>query len=134
METYYSPKWKTYCSPEQHIDSLIAQLSSKSMENADLKHQIQDKFFVITSLKNEFRKLKGKEAVTNAAQLPITATIAPGMFKIDLEPLAPRFLKYREAHIDYLKHTQEQADILQGIVKQAKAKRPLDNALEFACK
>nr|GEX42930.1 hypothetical protein [Tanacetum cinerariifolium] len=28
----------------------------------------------------------------------------------------------------------EQADILQGIVEQAKAKQPLDNALEFSCK
>nr|GEY47189.1 hypothetical protein [Tanacetum cinerariifolium] len=40
----------------------------------------------------------------------------------------------REAHIDYLKNTQEQADILQGIVKQAKVKQPLDNVLDFACK
>nr|GEX11603.1 hypothetical protein [Tanacetum cinerariifolium] len=40
----------------------------------------------------------------------------------------------REAHIDYLKYTQEQADILQGIVEQAKAKQPIDNALDFACK
>ncbi|GJR36206.1 retrovirus-related pol polyprotein from transposon TNT 1-94 [Tanacetum coccineum] len=55
------------------------------------------------------------------------------MFKIDLEPLAPRLLYNREAHIDYLKHTQEQAGILQGLVKQAKAKQPLDNALDFAC-
>ncbi|GJZ68528.1 retrovirus-related pol polyprotein from transposon TNT 1-94 [Tanacetum coccineum] len=54
------------------------------------------------------------------------------MFKLDLEPLAPRLLKNREAHIDYLKYTQEQANILQGIVKQAKAKQPLDNALDFA--
>nr|GEW73258.1 hypothetical protein [Tanacetum cinerariifolium] len=29
---------------------------------------------------------------------------------------------------------KEQADILQGIVKQAKAKQPLDNALDFVCK
>nr|GEW04240.1 hypothetical protein [Tanacetum cinerariifolium] len=28
---------------------------------------------------------------------------------------------------------KEQADILQGIVEQAKAKQPLDNALDFAC-
>nr|GEZ59976.1 hypothetical protein [Tanacetum cinerariifolium] len=40
----------------------------------------------------------------------------------------------REAYIDYLNYTQEQADILQGIVKQAKVKQPLDNALNFACK
>ncbi|GJS92605.1 retrovirus-related pol polyprotein from transposon TNT 1-94 [Tanacetum coccineum] len=56
------------------------------------------------------------------------------MFKIDLDPLAPRLLKNREAHIDYLKPTQEQTDILRGIVEQAKATQPLDNALDFACK
>ncbi|GJZ39204.1 hypothetical protein Tco_0585767, partial [Tanacetum coccineum] len=54
--------------------------------------------------------------------------------KLDLEPLAPRLLQNREAHIDYLKYTQEQADILQGIVEQAKAKQPLDKELDFACK
>ncbi|GJV39746.1 retrovirus-related pol polyprotein from transposon TNT 1-94 [Tanacetum coccineum] len=56
------------------------------------------------------------------------------MFKLDLDPLAPRLLKNRDVHIDYLNYTQEQADILQGIVEQAKAKQPLDNALDFACK
>nr|GEW15180.1 hypothetical protein [Tanacetum cinerariifolium] len=29
------------------------------------------------------------------------------MFKLDLDPLAPKLLKNREAHIDYLKYTQE---------------------------
>nr|GEY81056.1 hypothetical protein [Tanacetum cinerariifolium] len=33
---------------------------------------------------------------------------------------------------EYLQNTQEQADILWGIVEQAKAKQPLDNALDFA--
>ncbi|GKF56958.1 hypothetical protein Tco_0170495 [Tanacetum coccineum] len=73
---------------------------------------------MITSLENNLQKLKGKEIVANAAQTPITTTIAPGMFKLDLDPLAPRLPKNRDAHIDYLKHTQEQADILQGIVEQ----------------
>ncbi|GJS65485.1 hypothetical protein Tco_0680049 [Tanacetum coccineum] len=41
-----------------------------------------------------------------------TSNSRQGMFKIDLEPLAPRLLNNREAHIDYLKHTHEQADIL----------------------
>ncbi|GJY54075.1 retrovirus-related pol polyprotein from transposon TNT 1-94 [Tanacetum coccineum] len=54
--------------------------------------------------------------------------------KLDLEPLAPRLLKIREAYIDYLKYTQEQADILQGIVEQAKAKQPLDKELDFTCR
>ncbi|GKA38420.1 retrovirus-related pol polyprotein from transposon TNT 1-94 [Tanacetum coccineum] len=91
------------------------------------------KVFVITSLKNDLQKLKGKEIVDIAAQTPSTYTIVPGMFKLDLEPLVPRLLQNREAHIDYLKYTQEQADILQGIVEQAKAKQPLDKELDFAC-
>ncbi|GJU48784.1 retrovirus-related pol polyprotein from transposon TNT 1-94 [Tanacetum coccineum] len=74
----------------KHCDSLIAQLNSKSMENANLKGQIQEKIFVNTSLKNDLRKLKGKEIVENAEQIPNATTIVPGMFKLDLDPLAPR--------------------------------------------
>ncbi|GJY43733.1 RNA-directed DNA polymerase, eukaryota [Tanacetum coccineum] len=55
------------------------------------------------------------------------------MFKKDLEPLAPRLLQNKEAHKDYLKYTQKQADILWEIVKLAKAKQPLDKDLDFAC-
>nr|GFC36804.1 hypothetical protein [Tanacetum cinerariifolium] len=32
------------------------------------------------------------------------------MFKLDLEPLASRLLQNREAHLEYLKYIQEQAD------------------------
>ncbi|GJV63379.1 hypothetical protein Tco_1474207 [Tanacetum coccineum] len=125
---------KTRVRTKEQSDSLIDKLNLKSAENEDLKAQIQDKVFVITSLKNDLRKLKGKEIVDIAAQIPSANTIVPGMFKLDLDPLAPRLLQNREAHIDYLKYTQEQADILRGIVEQAKAKQPLDNALDFACK
>ncbi|GJT55263.1 hypothetical protein Tco_0990317 [Tanacetum coccineum] len=114
---------------KEHSDSLIDKLNLKSAENEDLKAQIQDKVFVITSLKNDLRKVKGKELVDIAAQIPSANTIVPGMFNLDLEPLAPRLLQNREVHIEYLKYTQEQADILWGIVKQAKAKQPLDKEL-----
>ncbi|GJZ68643.1 retrovirus-related pol polyprotein from transposon TNT 1-94 [Tanacetum coccineum] len=58
-------------------------------KNEDLKAQIQDKVFVITSLKNDLQKIKGKEIVNIAAQIPSANTIVPGMFKLDLETLAP---------------------------------------------
>ncbi|GJR19214.1 integrase, catalytic region, zinc finger, CCHC-type containing protein [Tanacetum coccineum] len=103
-------------------------------KNEDLKAQIQDKVFVITSLKNDLQKIKGNKIVDIAAQIPSANTIVPGMFKLDLETLAPRLLQNREAHIDYLKYTQEQADILWGMVKQAKVAQPLDKELDFACK
>ncbi|GKB84949.1 hypothetical protein Tco_0957221 [Tanacetum coccineum] len=100
----------------------------------DLKAQIQDKVFVITSLKNYLQKLNGKEIVENVVHTPSVPTITPGMFKLDLEPLPPRLLQNREVHIAYIRNTQEQANILQKIVKQAKAKQSLDSELELACK
>ncbi|GJU01431.1 hypothetical protein Tco_1111769 [Tanacetum coccineum] len=60
-------------------DSLIDKLNLKSAENEDLKAQIQDKVFVITSLKNDLRKIKGKEIVDIAAQIPSPNTIVPGI-------------------------------------------------------
>ncbi|GJZ60064.1 hypothetical protein Tco_0615880 [Tanacetum coccineum] len=119
---------------KEQCDSLINKLNLKSVENEDLKAQIQDKVFVITSLKNDLRKSKGKEIVENVVHIPSATTIAPGMFKLDLVPLPPRLLQNREVHIDYLRNTQEQANILREIVEQAKAKQPLDSELDLACK
>ncbi|GKA19377.1 integrase, catalytic region, zinc finger, CCHC-type containing protein, partial [Tanacetum coccineum] len=119
---------------KEQCDSLINKLNLKSVENEDLKAQIQDKVFVITSLKNDLRKSKGKEIVENVVHIPSATTIAPGMFKLDLVPLPPRLLQNREVHINYLRNTQEQANILREIVKQAKAKQPLDGDLDLACK
>ncbi|GJX96613.1 retrovirus-related pol polyprotein from transposon TNT 1-94, partial [Tanacetum coccineum] len=42
-------------------------------------------------------------------------------------------LQNREVYITYFKNTQEQANILWEIVKQAKAKQPLDSELDLAC-
>ncbi|GJS62624.1 integrase, catalytic region, zinc finger, CCHC-type containing protein, partial [Tanacetum coccineum] len=79
----------------------------------------------------ETMQVDRKKIVDIAAQTTSANTIVPGMFKLDIKPLAPRLLQNREMHIEYLKYTQEQADILWGIVKQAKAKQPLDKELDF---
>ncbi|GJX48255.1 retrovirus-related pol polyprotein from transposon TNT 1-94 [Tanacetum coccineum] len=115
-------------------DSLIDKLSLKSAKNEDLKAQNQDKVFMITSLKNDLQKLKGKEIVDIAAQIPSAYTIVPGMFKLDLELLAPRLLHNREAHIDYLKYTHEQADILQGIELLVYVRDTCPNAINLNAK
>ncbi|GJY62846.1 integrase, catalytic region, zinc finger, CCHC-type containing protein, partial [Tanacetum coccineum] len=81
---------KTHVRTKGQSDSLIDKLNLKSAENEDLKAQIQDKIFVITSLKNDLRKLKGKEIVDIATQTPSAYIIVSGMFKLDLEPLALR--------------------------------------------
>ncbi|GKB41544.1 retrovirus-related pol polyprotein from transposon TNT 1-94, partial [Tanacetum coccineum] len=68
------------------LENIVAKLSSKN--------ERLYKVFVITSLKNDLQKLKGKEIVDIAAQTPSTHTIVPGMFKLELEPLAPRSYLY----------------------------------------
>ncbi|GJV40176.1 hypothetical protein Tco_1418616 [Tanacetum coccineum] len=57
-----------------------------------------------------------------------------GIFRLDLEPLSPKLLKNRDAHIDYIKHTQEYANTLREIVEHARALRPLDSDLDYVCK
>nr|GEX93655.1 hypothetical protein [Tanacetum cinerariifolium] len=72
------------------------------------------------ALKNNRRKLKGKEIADNVAQMSNATTIAPGMYKLDPIILAPKVKNNREAHEYYLKNTMEQAAILKGVVEQAK--------------
>ncbi|GJU64735.1 retrovirus-related pol polyprotein from transposon TNT 1-94 [Tanacetum coccineum] len=79
-----------YCEIETknvELENSVAKLLSKNERlcneinhvKQDLKPQIQDKVFVITSLKNDLRKVKGKEIVDIAAQIPSATTIVSGM-------------------------------------------------------
>ncbi|GJT81056.1 reverse transcriptase domain-containing protein [Tanacetum coccineum] len=79
---------------KEQCDSLIVNLNSKSMENADLKTQIQE--------------------------------------KLNLEPLALKVLKNKDAHLEYIKHSREHVDILQEIVESTRALSPLDSNLDSA--
>ncbi|GKC52610.1 hypothetical protein Tco_1075355 [Tanacetum coccineum] len=88
----------------------------------------KEKVFIITALKNDLRKFKGKDIVDNASQVSNATTIAPGMYKINLVTLALKDKNNRETHIYYLKHTMKQAVILRETVEQAKSLNPLDSA------
>ncbi|GKC46826.1 hypothetical protein Tco_1064548, partial [Tanacetum coccineum] len=119
---------------KEQCDSLIANLNSKSMENVDLKTQIQEKVFANASLKNELRKIKGKNVIDTVVSKPYATTIAPGMFKLNLEPLAPKVWKNKDAYLEYIKNSKEHADILREIVKSDRALSHLNSNLDSACK
>ncbi|GJZ94151.1 hypothetical protein Tco_0666354 [Tanacetum coccineum] len=130
-ELYDSIKLSCVHAKEQ-CDSLIDNLNSKLMENADLKAQIQEKVFANATLKNELRKHKGKNVIDTTVSKPNATTIAPRMFKLDLETLALKVLKNKDAHLDYIKHSREHADTLREIVESARALSPLDSNLNSA--
>ncbi|GJZ70646.1 hypothetical protein Tco_0634497 [Tanacetum coccineum] len=108
---------------KEQCEGLINQVNQKSVEISDLNVSLQEKDLVITALRDELRKLKGKELDDTVVT---KNTIAPEMLKIYVEPLAPRLLNNRTVHSDYLRHTQEQAAILREIVEQGHSKNPLD--------
>ncbi|GKE60815.1 hypothetical protein Tco_1511182, partial [Tanacetum coccineum] len=87
------------------------------------------KGLVITALKNDLRKLKGKALVDNdVTKYPSDLE----MLKIDMEPITPKLLNKQTAHSVYIKHTQKEATILRDLVEHVISKYPLDQSLESA--
>nr|GEY01920.1 retrovirus-related Pol polyprotein from transposon TNT 1-94 [Tanacetum cinerariifolium] len=100
-------------------------------ENEHLKqtYNLQEKVLVITALKDNLRKLKGKVVVDEAV---ILHPIDPELLKIDVAPLAPKLQNNRTAHYDYLKRTQEETVILRKIVKHERLLNLLNTSLDYA--
>ncbi|GJT55975.1 hypothetical protein Tco_0991029 [Tanacetum coccineum] len=69
-ELYDSIK-KTRIQNKDNSESLISQINQKSVENADLKAQLQEKVFANAALKNELRKIKGNSVDTKFAKASI---------------------------------------------------------------
>ncbi|GJZ40309.1 integrase, catalytic region, zinc finger, CCHC-type containing protein, partial [Tanacetum coccineum] len=104
----------------------------KSVENSDSNAQLQEKAFTIAALKNELRKLKGKNVFDTTVSKP-SATIATGMFKLDIEPISHILKNNRDAHEVYIEKTIENTDTLCGFVERARTQNPSEPLLESAC-
>ncbi|GKE06243.1 hypothetical protein Tco_1398261 [Tanacetum coccineum] len=116
---------------KEQCDGLINQVNLKFVEISDLNARLQEKVVVITTLKDELGKLKGKALVDNAVT---KHTINPEILKNDVEPITLNLLNNRTAHSAYIKHTQEEAAVLRDLVKHVKANYPPDHPLEYACR
>ncbi|GJT77926.1 retrovirus-related pol polyprotein from transposon TNT 1-94 [Tanacetum coccineum] len=129
-QRYDSIKPARIQSKEQCVD-LINQVNLKFVEISDLNASLQEKVLVITDLRDELRKLKGKALVDNDVtrhpsdlEMPLT----------NIEPITPKLLNKRTTHSAYIKHNQEEAAVLRDLVDHIKANYPLDQALESAFK
>ncbi|GKE17314.1 hypothetical protein Tco_1424891, partial [Tanacetum coccineum] len=89
------------------------------------------KVLVITTLKDDLRKLNGKALVDNVVT---KHSSDPDMLKIDVELITPKLLNKRTAHSAYIKHTQEEDAVLKDLVEHVKANYPLDHPLESVCR
>nr|GEZ19705.1 hypothetical protein [Tanacetum cinerariifolium] len=116
---------------KEQCDDLINKVNIKSAEVSDLNASLQEKVLVITALKEQLNKLKGKAVLTEAVSLnPIDLEL----LKVDVAPLVLILRKNRTAHTDYIRHTQDEAATLREIVKSERLLSPLNTSLDYACK
>ncbi|GJW91254.1 retrovirus-related pol polyprotein from transposon TNT 1-94 [Tanacetum coccineum] len=85
------------------------------------------------NLKDHIASMKGKSVFDYTVYVNNSCVIAPGMYKLDFEPLSPLLRKNRDAYIDYLKETKKNADILYDILEEARDLSPSNNNLGHAC-
>nr|GFA26742.1 hypothetical protein [Tanacetum cinerariifolium] len=116
---------------KEQCDDLINKVNLKSAEVSDLNARLQEKVLVITALKVQLDKLKGKAVLTEAISLN---PIDPELLKVDVAPLVPKLCKNRTAHTDYIRHTLEEAATLREIVESERLHSPLNTSLVYACK
>nr|GEX07153.1 integrase, catalytic region, zinc finger, CCHC-type, peptidase aspartic, catalytic [Tanacetum cinerariifolium] len=86
----------------------------------------KEKVLVITALKEQ---LKGQAVLTKAVSLNL---IDPALLQVDVVPLVPKLRKNKTAHIDYIKHTQEEAATLRELVESERLLSPLNTSLAYA--
>nr|GEZ27452.1 hypothetical protein [Tanacetum cinerariifolium] len=104
---------------------------TESAEVSDLNASLQEKVLVITALKEQLNKLKGKVVLTEVVSLN---PIDPELLKVDVAPLVPKLHKNRTAHTNYIRHTQEEAATLREIVENKRLLSPLNTSLDYVCK
>nr|GEW82636.1 hypothetical protein [Tanacetum cinerariifolium] len=115
----------------EEIETLNLELDDNSVEVSDLNASLQKKVLVITALKDQLNKLKGKPVLTAAVSLN---SIDPALLQVDVAPLVPKLRKNRTAHTDYIRHTQEEAATFREIVESERLLSPLNTSLAYACK
>nr|GFB46362.1 hypothetical protein [Tanacetum cinerariifolium] len=103
----------------------------EEIETLNLELDHKEKVLVITALKEQLNKLKGKAVLTEAVSLN---PIDPALLQVDVAPLVPKLRKNRTAHTDYIRLTQEEAATLREIVESERLLSPLNTSLAYAYK
>ncbi|GKD14035.1 hypothetical protein Tco_1198442 [Tanacetum coccineum] len=87
----------------------------------------------ISNLKKHIQVLNGKSVADCSESVSKSKEITLVVHKLDLEPLSLKLKNNKEAHVDYIRITKENANTLRDTFKQARTSNPLDNTLAYAC-
>nr|GEZ37150.1 integrase, catalytic region, zinc finger, CCHC-type, peptidase aspartic, catalytic [Tanacetum cinerariifolium] len=118
---------------EQHrdVNEINVKRDFEEIETLNIELDHKEKVLVITALKEQLNKLKGKAVLTEAVSLN---PIDPDLLKVDVAPLVLKLRKNRTAHTDYISHTQDEDATLREILESERLLNPLNTSLDYACK
>nr|GEW91763.1 hypothetical protein [Tanacetum cinerariifolium] len=116
-------------SPNGDVTEINVKREVKEIETLNIELDHKEKVLVITPLKEQLSKLKGKAVLTEAVSLN---PIDPELLKVDIAPLVPKLHKNRTAQIDYIRHTLDEAATLREIVENERLLSPFNITLDFA--
>ncbi|GKA20702.1 retrovirus-related pol polyprotein from transposon TNT 1-94 [Tanacetum coccineum] len=116
----------------QEKDTVIRKLKD-GIKSLSVKDSVENAKKDIDEIETiNIEKLKGKDVVDTAVSKP-NATIAPRMFKLDIESISHRLKNNRDAYEVYLEKTIKNTDTLCGLVECAIEQNPSEPLLESAC-
>nr|GEZ70291.1 hypothetical protein [Tanacetum cinerariifolium] len=114
------------------LEAELAKLRNTS--HHDNQEELINRFskLEVTALttKNVNLKAQTLEKVNSVSKDQVKPKVlARGKHAIDVEPIVPRLMNNRDAHLDYLRHLKESVEIIRDIVEEAKVVRPLDRSI-----
>nr|GFA69432.1 hypothetical protein [Tanacetum cinerariifolium] len=116
------------------LDHRVTKLTA---ENSHLKQTYKQLFDSIKSsrvqLKEQCDDLINKVNLKSVEVADLNASLQEKVL-VDVVPLVPKLRKNRTAHIDYIKHTLEEAATLRELVESERLLSPLNTPLVYACK
>ncbi|GKA46077.1 copia protein [Tanacetum coccineum] len=92
--------------------------------NNGLHNELNEVKMVFNQMEAAVEQYFVKNVSDNNVPVNIACVIAPGMFKLDLEPLSHRLKNNREAHEDYIQKTKKHTDTLHGLLTRARKHNP----------
>ncbi|GKB12261.1 hypothetical protein Tco_0846184 [Tanacetum coccineum] len=99
---------------DEYNETLVlkAELAKKNDMIEKLQAQLKAKNVSIVKLKEHIANIKEKNVVVSVQNVHNSNVVTSKVYKLDLPPLSPCIKNNMAVHVDYLKHTQENADIL----------------------
>ncbi|GJU89500.1 retrovirus-related pol polyprotein from transposon TNT 1-94 [Tanacetum coccineum] len=98
----------------QEKDTVIRKLKDR-IKSLSRKDSVENVKKVIDEIETINIELEHRKTVVDTAVSRPSATIASGLFKLDIKPISRRLKNNRDAHVVYLEKAIENTDILRGL-------------------